>query len=148
MFWGSVSWSGVGIIHLVEESLTGARYGDLLEEVIPDTLANLNMGHPFLLEDNAPAHASKIVNKVKNALGLRRLEKYPSNSPDLNPIEHVRFYLKDKVRERKPQSLEELEIIVYQEWENISLNFIRDCIGSMPQRLTAVINSKGLHTKY
>jgi len=63
MFWGSVSWSGVGIIHLVEESLTGARYGDLLEEAIPDTLANLNMGHSFLLEDNAPVHVSKIVIK-------------------------------------------------------------------------------------
>jgi len=66
----------------------------------------------------------------------------------LNPIEHAWFYLKDKVRERKPQTLEELEIIVYQEWENIPLNFIRNCIGSMLQRLTAMINSKGLHTKY
>jgi len=63
----------------VEESFTGARYGNLLEEVIPDTLANLNTGASIPIRGQCPVYASKIVIKVKNTLGLRRLEKYPPN---------------------------------------------------------------------
>lgn len=43
MFWGCIGWSGQGILKLVEGTLTGRAYAELLEEVIPPSLEKLNL---------------------------------------------------------------------------------------------------------
>ena len=124
------------------------QYGDLLRQEIPAVLINQNLRRPYLLEDHSSSHDGKLACDAKRELNLRTFENYPSRSPDLNPIEHVWRYWKDRIRARLPQSLEQLEDYAYEEWENIPLNFIRNCISSMPNRLAEVNRMKGLHTKY
>ena len=51
IFWGAISWEGVGVLHLVTETLNGDRYAKLLGDVIPETLEILNMRRPHFLEE-------------------------------------------------------------------------------------------------
>jgi transposase len=45
--------------------------------------------------------------------------EWPSQSPDLNPIEHLWRDLKIAVERRSPSNLTELEMICREEWEKL-----------------------------
>lgn len=85
---------------------------------------------------------------TKSRLGLKNIEDYPANSPDLNPLEHVWAYWKDKIRKRAPTTEEQLRVCAFEEWDLIPLDFIKACIESMPKRLEALIAAEGSYTKY
>ena len=72
---------------------------------------------------------------------------WPSQSPDLNPIESCWATLKKKVAAtRIPSSLDDLETVV-RGGQRLSLSYLR-LIDSMPDRIRAVIKAKGGSTKY
>ena len=60
---------------------------------------------------------------------------WPSNSPDLNPIENVWGYLKSKVYKRMAKNLTELESFLLEEWENIPDELFETLYQSMPRRM-------------
>src|SRR6266404_6048298 len=68
-------------------------------------------------------------------------EDWPPNSPDLSPIENVwtivaaTFY-----GDPEPQTLNSLKRRLRKEWKSIPL---KNLIGSMPDRLEAVLKNKG-----
>ena len=70
--------------------------------------------------------------------------EWPSQSPDLNPIEHLRRDLKMAVHQQSPSNLTELETICREKWQKIPKS---RCV-SYPRRLKAVIAAKGASTKY
>lgn len=57
--------------------------------------------HPelIIIEDNTPTHNKDYHDLPRTCLGFTKLE-WPSNSPDLNPIETIWSEMKDKVKER------------------------------------------------
>jgi len=142
MFWSCINLKGQGDLIAVEGTLNGDGYSKILEFAIPRVVTRLNIRAPILQEDNAPCHASKIAKDKKEALGLRTLQ-WPPYSPDLNPIEGLWSYWKDRVRRRLPQNLEHLKIIGIQEWARIPVTIIKPFI-----QLAQVISSKGEHIKY
>ena len=81
------------------------------------------------------------------AKSLNVLE-WPSQSPDLHPIEHFWRDLKIAVQRRSPSNLTELEIICREEWEKLSKYRYAKLVASYPRRLEAVIADKGASTKY
>jgi hypothetical protein len=72
----------------------------------------------------------------------------PSQSPDLNPIEHLWRDLKTALKRRSPSNLTELERICREEWEKLPKYRCVKIIASYPRRLEAVIAAKGASTKY
>lgn len=72
----------------------------------------------------------------------------PPNSPDLNVIENIWALWKDKVGKRQPNNEAELREIGLEEWQNITQEEVRKYIRSMPDRIEAVLRSKGKHTEY
>lgn len=69
--------------------------------------------------------------------------EWPSQSPDLNPIENLWFDLKWKL-----SNLEELEKFCHEEWAKIPVERCDKLIETYQERLTAVIAAKGGSTKY
>jgi acid phosphatase class B len=76
--------------------------------------------------------------------------KWPAQSPDLNPIEHLWWYLKKKLDEYEipPSSQHQLWERCETEWEKIPKEVCQNLIESMPRRVEAVLRVKGGHTKY
>jgi transposase len=76
--------------------------------------------------------------------------KWPGQSPDLNPIEHLWDELERHVRKWEPpaKSETELAMILQEEWEKIPNTIFQKLILSMNSRVKAVKQAKGYATKY
>ena len=73
--------------------------------------------------------------------------EWPSQSPDLNPIEHLWRDLKIAVQQRSPSNLTEPEGIC-REWEKLPKYRCAKLVESYPRRLEAVITAKGALIKF
>ena len=129
--------------------------GPLYVEIIRDELMSslehygLEVEEIIFQHDNDSKHTSRVARKCFQELGLRLLS-WPANSPDLNPIEHLWDHLKRKLNEypEPPKGILELWERVQAEWEAIPKEVVQNLICSMPDRIEAVIKSKGDVTKY
>ncbi|MCS7226933.1 MAG: transposase, partial [Gloeomargarita sp. SKYB31] len=61
--------------------------------------------------DNASFHRSSVLKQVVEAAGCE-LIYLPRYSPDLNPIEHVWYQIKQKVRKLQVSAIENLQSLV------------------------------------
>ena len=97
--------------------------------------------------DNDPKHRSKKASDWFQKARYRLME-WPSQSADLNPIEHLWEVLDRAVRKTKPRNLNHKFEILKQAWERIDTKVLDKLIQSMPRRMKAVIDSNGWPTKY
>ncbi len=138
-----VSFTLLAVIMWVE-SLISAVF---LDENLLQSAQDLRLGRRFTFQqDNDPKHTAKITEWLHNN-SVTVLE-WPSQSPDLNPIEHLWRDLKMAVHQRLPSNLTELERICKEEWQRIPKSRCEKLVASFPKRLMAVLNQRGSSTKY
>ena len=75
-------------------------------------------------------------------------DKWPANSPDLNPIENLWSHFSDAVADRQPRTMEQFKKLLLKVWWDIDQNYIKNLYDSMGRRLDAVIAVNGKPTKY
>lgn len=147
MVWGCFSASGTGPLFRIEETMTAVLYCD----IIVDTMlpyARINMPRGWLFQqDNDPKHTAGVVTQCFKRNKVRVLP-WPSQSPDLNPIEHLWDELERRAGAHKCSNLGELFDRLQREWTEIDQNTIDRLLESMPRRCLAVINANGFPTKY
>ena len=75
---------------------------------------------------------------------------WPSQSPDLNPIEHLWAILKQALNryDRPPSGMVELWNRVVEIFYSITLDDCKRLVESMPLRIASIIKAKGKWTKY
>uniref|UniRef100_A0A9J8BZQ9 Tc1-like transposase DDE domain-containing protein n=1 Tax=Cyprinus carpio carpio TaxID=630221 RepID=A0A9J8BZQ9_CYPCA len=98
-------------------------------------------------QDNDPKHTAKITKEWLHNNSVTVLVR-TSQSPDLNPIEHLWRDLKMAVHQRLPSNLTELERICKEEWQWIPKSRCHKLVDSMPHRCQAVLKNCGHTTKY
>ena len=93
--------------------------------------------------DNARPHVARITMDFLQQNNVNLME-WPALSPDLSPIEHVWDELGRRLRRRhaRPETLQQLEDAIMEEWANIPVDVLARNIHSMRRRCRAVINAK------
>jgi hypothetical protein len=151
MMWGCMGWDGVGYASKIDGRMDGDLYMAILEDELQQTIDYYDKSVDDIIfqQDNDPKHTSKKVQKWFEDHGFTVL-KWPAQSPDLNPIEHLWNYLKRRLAEYEEpaSSVGELWDRVQKLWEEIPKEECQKLIESMPRRLAAVIRAKGGYTKY
>ena len=146
MFWGCIGWFGVGPLILVKGNLNSEGYVKILSENLLPVLERYNL---VFQHDGAPIHRSEY---TTNWLDENNVSVLPwvGQSPDLNPIEHLWDHVDRQIRamDKLPQSKTELIHAIESIWNDIPVEVVRNLIQSMPNRVRAVIQSKGFSTRY
>jgi hypothetical protein len=151
MMWGCIFWEGIGYATRIEGKMNAELYCSILDDELQQSLDHHNKSPSDITfqQDNDPKHRSKWAEKWF-ADHRYTVMKWPTQSPDLNPIEHLWWYLKKKLDEYEiPPSSQ------YQLWERcetergkIPKEVCQNLIESMPRRVEAVLRVKGGHIKY
>ncbi|KAG2456319.1 TCB1 transposase, partial [Polypterus senegalus] len=146
--WGCFSAAGTGRLVRIKGKMTAAMYRDILDENLLQSALDLRLARRFIFQqDNDPKHTAKISKEWLQDNSVNVLE-WPSQSPDLNPIEHLWRDLKMAVHRRFPSNLMELERCCKEEWAKLAKDMCAKLVASYSKRLEGVIAAKGASTKY
>ena len=151
MMWGCFLGKGIGPLVKVDGKMNHRDYIQILETHLLPFINNNHNGRGYLFQDdNAPVHTAKNVKKWIKTKKVKILENWPSQSPDLNPIEHLWSELERRIRKRPnpAKNLRELECALHEEWSQIPNNTLINLIESMPRRVEACIKNNRWPTKY
>lgn len=147
MVWGCFSRDGVGPLHLIEGIMNGPKYTEIVQNVMLPHAKSKMAKNWLFQQDNDPKHTSKVAKDCFKSKKIKVLE-WPSQSPVMNPIEHLWEELDMQVRLKNNTSKEVLFSNLKECWKNIKMDKLIKLVDSMPDRLRAVIDAKGYATKY
>uniref|UniRef100_A0AAZ3R4E8 Transposase n=1 Tax=Oncorhynchus tshawytscha TaxID=74940 RepID=A0AAZ3R4E8_ONCTS len=138
ILWGCFSAKGTGRLQRIEGRMDGAMYRKILAN---NLLPPLKMGSGWVFQhDNDPKHTARATKEWLRKKHLKVLE-WPSQSPDLNPIEKLWRELKVRIAQRQLK-------VCMEEWAKIPAAVCANLVKNYRKRMISVIANKGFCTKY
>jgi transposase len=151
MVWGCITYEGTGYLTKIEGNMDKNLYLKILEDELEQSIGYYELDRSKLIfqQDNDPKHKSILAQKHLSEQEYEVID-WPSQSPDLNPIEHIWALVKRRLNkyDRAPKGMLELWERIEHVWNEITKEDCQRVIDSMPTRFQAVIKAKGRWTKY
>ena len=114
-----ISSAGVGPIVCFHSNINASVYKELLCQHALPHLHKGTVETPIFMQDNAPCYKAKTVLSFLEEEGIAII-KWPTQSPDMNPIENVWKIIGEKAQNRNPQNIDDLWGFLKEEWESIT----------------------------
>jgi hypothetical protein len=149
--WNLVHWSDESRFSLFKKDGRKRVYCRCYEKILEEHYLNFHRRCAGIFQqDGASCHTAKTTRKWMVDNGMQYFDVWPAQSPDLNPIEWLWDMVDQRVRDRKPlpSSLPVLTAALMEEWNNISLEEVREVLSTMPRRVQDVIAASGGYTKW
>ena len=164
MIWGCFIGNKLGSIAFIDGTVNRHIYVDVLYEVLLPFIDVLNadgITNIVFQQDNATPHVAGITRQFLTGMGNEHafiVMEWPSNSPDMNPIEHLWAHLKLELYRRYPDtatlkgSPDTIKKILKQRltevlWD-IGESVLESLVESMPCRVQVLIHARGWYTEY
>ncbi|KAG2196174.1 hypothetical protein INT46_000455, partial [Mucor plumbeus] len=156
LFWSLITAEGPGYGSTITEGNVNAEvYIDILQTSLLDTLEyyGLDRKKSFRFQQDNATPLTFVPTKQwfqRQGFSLKSILDWPPQSPDLNPIEHVWNQRKRRLKAypARATTIAELEARIHQEWHKFTKENCLKYTDSMPNRIKAVIRSKGGPTRY
>ncbi len=152
MVWGIFSWHTLGPLVPIEHRLNATVYLSIVaDHVHPFMTTVYSSSDGYFQQDNAPCHKAQIISdwflEHDNEFTLL---KWPSQSPDLNPIEHLWDVVEWEIHIMDVQmtNLQQLRDAIMSIWTKISEECFQHLVESMPRRTKAVLKAKVGSTRH
>ena len=153
MVWGCISQYGFHDLVLLEGRVDAIGYIEVLQRYLVPIVSQYFCNRPWIFQqDNATAHTAHGVVDFFFSNNMEVM-KWPAHSPDLNIIEHMWHYLKERVRQKSPASNKQdlwlnVQSVMDYMWSEEMTQKISDLYESLPNRMQAVIDARGGYTRY
>ncbi len=124
MVWGIFPWHTLGPLVPIEHCLNATAYLSIVADYVHPFMTTVyRSSYGYFQQDNAPCHKAQIISdwflEHHNELTLL---KWPPQSPDLNPIEHLWDVVEREIRIMDEQltNLQQLRDAIMSIWTKIS----------------------------
>eukprot|EP01036_Dinobryon_divergens_P043962 gene43962-58612_t len=101
---------------------------------IPGGHSKIDRPDSIFQQDNDPKHTARSIRTYLENYEVPTLP-WPSQSPDLNPIENLWSILDLKVKDRKPSNEDALFEVLKEAWQNLEPDLLTKLADSMPDRI-------------
>lgn len=147
MVWACFSYYGKGKLVFIDNTMTGASYVALLSKNLKSSARLMELYDYTFQQDNDPKHTSKISKEYFDKNGIDLLI-WPSQSPDLNPIENLWALMKPLVAKLQPKNIKELKDAITKVWNDLDIELLKKLSLSFVKRGLKVIENKEWHINY
>jgi hypothetical protein len=127
--------------------MDGPFYIKILQDQLLPAVRRMYRKNWHLQQDNDPKHTSHVAKEFIAENGINVID-WPSNSPDLNPIENMWQIIKNNVEKWMPQNINELNRFLVEEWEAIPHETVNNLIFSMKNRCESILAKNGDRIPY
>lgn len=147
LFWGCFSRKGVGRLVVIEGIMDKIEYVKILRENLFQSASKMNLRSFKFVQDNDPKHNAQYTRDYIDQNDIETLE-WPSQSPDLNPIENLWAFIKNKLKGKDFKKKDDLIAEVMNIWNSITVEFCENLVDSMSSRICEVLRHNGGYTSY
>lgn len=148
--WAAMSGKRIFTVFF-DSTVTSEVYCGFVDRFV-ETLTEEEIFRGWFQQDNATAHtANRTMNQLRMYFGDRVISKglWPPRSPDLSPPDFFLWgYLKDRVYQSKPQTLNALRQCITEKIAEIPFQMLNAVSGSVISRIQMCIAVNGAHFQH
>jgi len=139
--WGGFCIEGKTSLYCFSEIMNAEFYVEILCRHLPE-IEELLGDEWWFQQDNDPKHTSHCAQNFLQD-NMPEVIDWPSNSPDLNPIENLWSIVKRNVEKKMPKNTDDLRLFMVKEWDDIPESTLIGLVGSMKRRCELIIENNG-----